>query len=49
MRERDGVVEAPIGVLEIGAKADLVLLTDKLNVVGTWVHGRLAYDDMKLM
>ncbi len=50
MRERDGIVEAPIGVLEIGAKADLVLLTDKLNVVGTWVHGRVAYDDgLKLM
>ena len=48
MRERDGVIEPPIGVLEIHAKADIVLLTEDLKVVGTWVNGRNAYDGLKL-
>mmetsp|Transcript_3925 Transcript_3925/g.5741 ORF Transcript_3925/g.5741 Transcript_3925/m.5741 type:complete len:559 (+) Transcript_3925:25-1701(+) len=39
---RDGVIEAPIGVLEVGARADLVVVTDELDVVATWVHGRVA-------
>lgn len=49
MRERSGVVETPIGVLEVGAKADLVLVTGKLDVAATWVHGRVAYDGLKIL
>lgn len=45
MRER----EAPIGVLEVGARADLVLVTDKLDVAATWVHGLVAYDGLKIL
>lgn len=47
-RERDGVIEAPIGVLEVGARADLIVVTDELDIVATWVHGRVAYDGLKL-
>jgi N-acetylglucosamine-6-phosphate deacetylase len=35
--------EAPIGILELGAKADLVLLNDDLDVLRTWVAGRVAF------
>lgn len=35
--------DAPIGILEIGAQADLVLLNDDLIVLATWVHGHVAY------
>jgi N-acetylglucosamine-6-phosphate deacetylase len=37
-----GVSEAPIGVLEVGAAADLVLLSDDLDVLGTVVGGVVA-------
>jgi len=47
MRER--ATEAPIGVLEIGARADLVVVTDELDVVATWVNGKIAYDGRKLL
>lgn len=36
-------VEPPVGVLEVGAAADLILVNDELDVLGTWVGGRLAY------
>jgi N-acetylglucosamine-6-phosphate deacetylase len=36
-------VDAPIGILEIGAQADVVLLNDDLIVLATWVYGRLVY------
>lgn len=35
--------DAPIGILEIGAQADLVLLNDDLIVLATWVQGHLVY------
>ena len=35
--------EAPIGILELGAKADIVLLNDDLDVLRTWVAGRVAF------
>ena len=35
--------DAPIGLLEIGAQADLLLLNDDLIVLATWVHGHLVY------
>lgn len=47
MQER--ATEAPIGVLEIGARADLVVVTDELDVVATWVNGKIAYDGRKLL
>lgn len=47
--ENCGVVEAPIGVLEVGARADLVLVTDRLDIAATWVYGRLAYDGLKIL
>lgn len=33
------------GRLEVGTKADLVLLDDALRVRATWIAGRLAFDD----
>lgn len=39
---------SPIGVLEVGCRADLTLVTDQVEVVATWVHGRLAYDGLKI-
>jgi N-acetylglucosamine-6-phosphate deacetylase len=48
MRER-ATDEAPIGVLEIGARADLVVVTDELDVVATWINGKIAYDGRKLL
>jgi len=41
--EGSDVVDAPIGILEVGAKADILMLTDDLSVIGTWVAGRLAF------
>lgn len=41
-----GVSDAPIGVLEIGAAADLVLVNDHLEVLGTVVSGNVASDLM---
>lgn len=38
----------PIGVLEVGATADLTLVTDQVEVIATWVHGRLAYGGLKI-
>lgn len=35
--------DAPIGILEAGARADVVMLDDDLVVHATWVGGRLAY------
>lgn len=37
-----GVSDAPIGVLEVGAAADLVMLNDQLEVLGTVVGGAMA-------
>mmetsp|Transcript_31577 Transcript_31577/g.66149 ORF Transcript_31577/g.66149 Transcript_31577/m.66149 type:complete len:584 (+) Transcript_31577:43-1794(+) len=34
-------LDAPIGILEVGSKADLVVLNDELDVLGTWVGGVL--------
>mmetsp|Transcript_50694 Transcript_50694/g.108021 ORF Transcript_50694/g.108021 Transcript_50694/m.108021 type:complete len:574 (-) Transcript_50694:223-1944(-) len=34
------VVDAPIGILEVGSKADLVMLNNELDVLGTWVGGK---------
>jgi len=44
-RRNDGgaLIDAPIGILEVGAKADLVLVNDELDVLGTWVSGRIAF------
>jgi N-acetylglucosamine-6-phosphate deacetylase len=39
-----GVVDAPIGVLEVGATADLLLLNDDLEVLGTWVGGTKTFE-----
>ena len=36
--------DAPVGVLKVGASADLVLLNDDLEVLGTWVRGRNAFE-----
>jgi N-acetylglucosamine-6-phosphate deacetylase len=33
----------PIGILEVGARADVLMLDDHLVVLATWVGGRLAY------
>mmetsp|Transcript_38526 Transcript_38526/g.65830 ORF Transcript_38526/g.65830 Transcript_38526/m.65830 type:complete len:134 (+) Transcript_38526:2-403(+) len=33
----------PIGILEVGAKADLVMLNDDLDVIETWVGGRSCF------
>ena len=40
----DGMLDAPIGVLEVGACADIVLLNDNLEVLGTVVGGTIASD-----
>ncbi|KAL3797711.1 hypothetical protein HJC23_000256 [Cyclotella cryptica] len=37
---------APIGVLEVGAAADLVLLNDDFEVLGTWVRGKKAVEQL---
>ena len=39
----DDDADAPIGVLDEGARADVVMLDDDLVVLATWVDGRLAY------
>ena len=39
-----GVDDAPVGVLKVGASADLMLLNDDLEVLGTWVRGRNAFE-----
>ena len=44
---RGGFVDAPIGVLEVGARADLVLVDDDLKVWETWVGGRLVFERKK--
>ena len=49
VRERGGVVEHPIGVLEVGGRADLVLVTDMIRVAATWVNGRVCYDGLKIL
>ncbi|KAL3799846.1 hypothetical protein ACHAWO_009967 [Cyclotella atomus] len=38
----DGYKNAPVGVLEVGAAADLVLLNDHLEVLGTMVGGAVC-------
>jgi len=43
------VVEPPVGVLEVGAAADLILVNDELDVLGTWVGGRLAYKNDEMI
>ncbi|KAL3810704.1 hypothetical protein ACHAXA_009986 [Cyclostephanos tholiformis] len=35
--------DSPIGILEAGARADVLMLDDDLIVLATWVGGRLAY------
>lgn len=35
--------DAPIGMLEVGAKADVILLNEELDVLATWVGGQLAF------
>jgi imidazolonepropionase-like amidohydrolase len=37
---------APIGVIEVGAAADLVLLNDDFEVLGTWVRGKKAVEQL---
>ena len=37
------IAEAPIGVMDVGAKADLVMLNEDLDVLGTWVGGQSAF------
>ncbi|KAL3781269.1 hypothetical protein HJC23_012819 [Cyclotella cryptica] len=41
------VDDASIGVLEVGAAADLVLLNDDLEVLGTWVRGKNAFEQLQ--
>mmetsp|Transcript_9595 Transcript_9595/g.22405 ORF Transcript_9595/g.22405 Transcript_9595/m.22405 type:complete len:355 (+) Transcript_9595:915-1979(+) len=38
-----GLVDAPIGTIEAGARADITILDDALTVLETWVAGRCAY------
>ena len=33
----------PIGILEVDAKADVILLNEELDVLATWVGGQLAF------
>eukprot|EP00804_Cyclotella_cryptica_P002661 CCRYP_009580-RA/>CCRYP_009580-RA protein AED:0.18 eAED:0.17 QI:0/0/0/1/0.5/0.66/3/0/305 len=37
---------APIGVLQVGAASDLVLLNDDFEVLGTWVRGKKAVEQL---
>ena len=41
--------KAPIGVLEVGAVADLILVNNDLEVLGTWVGGQLAFEGSSKM
>jgi len=38
-------LEHNIGSLRVGLNADLILLNDELNVIKTWIGGRLLYDN----
>ena len=38
-----GLVDAPIGTIEPGAQADIIILDDTLTVLETWLAGRCAY------
>ncbi|KAL7525011.1 hypothetical protein ACHAXR_002428 [Thalassiosira sp. AJA248-18] len=44
MQSCGDVVDAPFGIFEVGAKADLVMVNDDLDVLGTWISGRLAFE-----
>ena len=35
--------ESSIGILQVGAKADMILLNDDLDVQQTWVAGKQVY------
>ena len=49
-QREDGFVEPSIGVLETDARANLVIITDELEIVATWVDGQIAYQSgMKLI
>ncbi len=37
------IFDAPIGVLEVGARADIILLNEGLDVLATWVGGQIAF------
>jgi N-acetylglucosamine-6-phosphate deacetylase len=37
------IINAPIGILEVGARADIILLNEELDVLASWVGGLLAF------
>lgn len=37
------MLDAPIGILEVGARADVILVNEELDVLATWVAGHLAF------
>mmetsp|Transcript_12190 Transcript_12190/g.18497 ORF Transcript_12190/g.18497 Transcript_12190/m.18497 type:complete len:173 (-) Transcript_12190:178-696(-) len=41
--------EEDLGSLCVGSRADLVLLDDDLNVIKTWVGGKLVFDQKKFL
>ena len=38
-----GLVDVPIGVLEVGATANIIMVNDELDVLQTFIGGRLAF------
>ncbi|KAL7526833.1 hypothetical protein ACHAWF_001929 [Thalassiosira exigua] len=45
-RETDAM-DAPIGILEVGAKADFVVVNENLDILETWISGTRAFQNNK--